>query len=31
VPSQDLRIDFRRLPALPASGFALCDVRLRKE
>lgn len=26
VPQQDLRIDFRRLPALPRSHFIMCDV-----
>jgi len=31
VPAQDLDIDFRRLPALPPSGFVMRDVRLRKE
>ena len=29
VPSQDLSIDFARLPALPRSGFVLKDVRPR--
>lgn len=27
VPRQDLHIDMRRLPALPRSGFVICDVR----
>ena len=26
VPSQDLRIDFQRLPAIPRSGFVIADV-----
>jgi fatty-acid peroxygenase len=29
VPEQDLSIDFRRLPALPKSGFVMSDVRPR--
>jgi fatty-acid peroxygenase len=31
LPTQDLRLDFRRLPALPASGVVLRDLRMRKE
>jgi fatty-acid peroxygenase len=27
LPRQDLHIDMHRLPALPRSGFVLCDVR----
>lgn len=30
VPPQDLRVDTRRLPALPASGFVVTNVRLRE-
>jgi len=31
VPSKDLRSECRRLHAQPASAYARCDVRLRKE
>jgi fatty-acid peroxygenase len=27
VPPQDLRVDLTRIPALPASGFILSNVR----
>jgi fatty-acid peroxygenase len=27
VPRQDLRIDMRRLPALPADGFVIANVQ----
>lgn len=27
VPAQDLRVDLRRVPAIPRSGFVLADVR----
>ena len=28
VPEQDLTVNLRRIPALPASGFLLHDVRM---
>jgi fatty-acid peroxygenase len=30
VPEQDLRVDLARMPAMPASGFVIEDVRPRK-
>lgn len=31
VPSQDLRLDRTRMPALPISRFLLGDIRIRPE